>query len=92
MKWFASLALVGVAGLSLWSDAQAYLDPGTGSAILQGILGALAALAITLKLYWHKLLRFFGLRKPARPEIDTPRDTDSARAGRGGVPGDRRGP
>jgi len=44
-------------------NAHAYLDPGTGSAILQGILGALAALAVALKLYWHRFLRLIGLRK-----------------------------
>ena len=45
------------------ANAHAYLDPGTGSAILQGILGALAALAVALKLYWHRFLRLLGLRK-----------------------------
>lgn len=59
------LATVLILGLIAAGDAHAYLDPGTGSAILQGILGGLAALAITLKLYWHRLLRFLGLRKPA---------------------------
>lgn len=49
-------------------SAHAYLDPGSGSAILQGILGALAAIALTVKLYWHRLLRFFGLRKPTESE------------------------
>ncbi len=49
-------------------DAQAYLDPGSGSAILQGVLGALAAIALTLKLYWHRLLRMLGLRKPTEAE------------------------
>lgn len=44
-------------------NAFAYLDPGTGSAMLQGILGALAAIAMVLKLYWHRLLRMLGLRK-----------------------------
>jgi hypothetical protein len=44
-------------------NAFAYLDPGTGSAMLQGILGAVAAIAMVLKLYWHRVLRFLGLRK-----------------------------
>lgn len=43
--------------------AFAYLDPGTGSALLQGILGALAAAAVVIKLYWYRLLRLLGLRK-----------------------------
>lgn len=44
-------------------NAFAYLDPGTGSAVLQGILGALAAIVVVLKLYWHRFLRMLGLRK-----------------------------
>jgi len=47
-------------------DAHAYLDPGTGSAILQGVLGALAAIAVVLKLYWHRLLKMLGLRKDTK--------------------------
>jgi hypothetical protein len=31
--------------------------------LLQGILGAVAAIAMVLKLYWHRLLRVLGLRK-----------------------------
>lgn len=44
-------------------SAYAYMDPGTGSAILQGVLAAIAAVAVALKLYWHKLLILLGIRK-----------------------------
>lgn len=43
--------------------AHAYLDPGTGSIILQVLLGGIAGLAVALKLYWHKLLSWTGIRK-----------------------------
>ena len=33
----------------------AYLDPGTGSMMLQVILGGIAAVGVALKLYWHML-------------------------------------
>ena len=45
------------------SSAHAYLDPGTGSIILQAIIGALAAIVVALKLYWHKFLVFLRIRK-----------------------------
>lgn len=45
------------------APVYAYLDPGTGSAILQGVLAAAAAAAVALKLYWHRLLRVLGLKK-----------------------------
>jgi len=35
--------------------AFAYLDPGTGSMLLQVILGGFAAVGVALKLYWHKI-------------------------------------
>ena len=46
----------------------AYIDPGTVSIILQGLIGALAALIVTLKIYWDKVLKIFGIRK--KMEID----------------------
>ena len=40
-------------------SAYAYLDPGTISMILQGIIGALAVALVSVKLYWYKLKSFF---------------------------------
>ena len=45
------------------SPAYAYLDPGTGSIILQVLLGGVAGLALAGKFYWHKFLRLVGRRK-----------------------------
>tara|TARA_B100000787_G_C16185279_1_gene294296 strand:+ start:785 stop:979 length:195 start_codon:yes stop_codon:yes gene_type:complete len=42
------------------TKAFAYLDPGTGSIILQGILGAIAAGASYCSIYWHKIKKFFN--------------------------------
>ena len=36
------------------SNSHAYLDPGTGSIILQAILGFIAAAAATMSIYWAK--------------------------------------
>jgi hypothetical protein len=59
----------------------AYLDPGSGSMILQIIAGGLAAVAVTAKLYWNRLMKFLRIKKdepetPAKP--DTTRGTDAA--------------
>jgi hypothetical protein len=43
--------------------AYAYLDPGSGSMILQAVLGIFAAAMVVLRIYWSRLLRFFGLKK-----------------------------
>ena len=42
----------------------AYLDPASGSLLLQLILGGVAGLALVLKLFWHRILSLFGIKKP----------------------------
>ena len=52
--------------------AFAYIDPGTGSMLIQAIIGAVAVGAITGKLYWYKLKTWFSFKQPekAAPEIE----------------------
>ena len=40
-------------------EVWAYLDPGTGSMILQLLLGGIAGAVIVLKLYWQRFLTLF---------------------------------
>jgi hypothetical protein len=54
----------------------AYLDPGSGSMMLQVIAGGLAAAAVTIKVYWRRLLVFLRIRKPE--EETTPAQTESS--------------
>lgn len=42
------------------ADAFAYLDPGTGSMILQIIFGGIAGLMVVGKLYWAKFKSLFS--------------------------------
>ena len=44
----------------------AYLDAGSGSMIVQLLLGGFAAVAVSIKLWWGRLMRFLRLR-PAEP-------------------------
>ena len=37
------------------SEAHAYLDPGSGSVVIQMLVGALAGVGIALKIYWQKI-------------------------------------
>lgn len=52
--------------------AFAYLDPGTGSMIIQGILAAVAAVGVSLGVFWKRLKTLFGGKKsgPAGREGD----------------------
>ncbi len=42
------------------SSAQAYIDPGTGSYLIQAAVAALAGGLMTLKLQWHRVRSFFA--------------------------------
>ena len=48
------------------SPAYAYLDPGTGSVLLQGLIGGIAAVMAFLSIYWQKVKAFFS-----KEEADT---------------------
>ena len=41
----------------------AYLDPGSGSMILQLLVGGLAAMGVALKMYWQRVLSFLRIRR-----------------------------
>jgi hypothetical protein len=58
-RFVIAATMVGI----LTSSAYAYLDPGTGSMILQVLLGGVAGLALAGKLYWQKLLSVLGIRR-----------------------------
>jgi hypothetical protein len=53
------LAAVAIYAVSI-GNAFAYLDPGTGSIIVQGIIGAIAGGLVVGRMYWHKLKSFFS--------------------------------
>lgn len=40
-------------------DAQAYLDPGTGSYVLQMIIAGVLGAAFAIKMSWFRIRRFF---------------------------------
>ena len=56
---YKNLTLFFITYLSLINNAYAYLDPGTGSIILQAILGAIAAGLSYCAFYWNKVKNFF---------------------------------
>ena len=57
-------------------QASAYLDPGTGSMILQGIIATLAMAGLTIKTYWYKIRAFFGNEQPTSL-LDDMEDSDT---------------
>lgn len=57
------------------SHAYAYLDPGTGSILLQGAIAGIATLAYATKLCWHRIKVFIS-SKPYGP-LDLSETDDS---------------
>lgn len=46
-----------------FQPALAYLDPGTGSAIMTMIIGFFVAIGVLFKTFWYKIKKFLGLSK-----------------------------
>lgn len=66
-----SRILMSVAILILFTEsAYAYLDPGTGSIILQGLIAGIAVGLSTFKLWWYRFSGLFA-RKKKEPEEAT---------------------
>ena len=60
MKLLLSIFLI---SFILTLNAYAYIDPGSGSIILQALLGALAAIGASISIYWSKFKNFFKRNK-----------------------------
>ena len=68
------LALVGLICLVPIRDAFAYLDPGTGSYILQMVIAAALGGLLTIKIFWARIKRFFGRLFGRGSSVDQARD------------------
>ena len=56
--------LIFTAVLTVTTPVMAYIDPGSGSAIMSAIIGFFVAIGITIKTYWYKIKSFFKKNKP----------------------------
>ena len=68
MKYLSTTIGLGALLAIVPVTAHAYIDPNSGSLMLQAILGGFAGLAVVVRLYWHKIRRVLGLRKSDRVE------------------------
>ena len=66
MYKLGSLATIAV--ILLTQNAYAYLDPGTGSIILQGLIAGIAGGLITIKLYWAKFKSLFKSKQSKKDD------------------------
>ena len=56
--------------LGLWlQPAMAYIDPGSGSAIMSAIIGFFVAAGLVIKTYWYKIKSIF-IKKNMSEELN----------------------
>jgi hypothetical protein len=55
--------------LSVTLNILAYIDPGTGSIVLQALVASVVGAAIAVKLFWHRILKFLGIRKDTKTDL-----------------------
>jgi len=50
---------------------MAYIDPGSGSAIMSAIIGFFVAISLAIKTYWYKIKSFFSRKKATQTKDDS---------------------
>ncbi|MAN80264.1 MAG: hypothetical protein CMM77_09060 [Rhodospirillaceae bacterium] len=68
MKFLQFAFVLMFCGFAAPTEALAYIDPGSGSAIMSFIVGLLVAIGLAVKTFWYKITSLFS-RKP-RPDDD----------------------
>ena len=58
------------------SSSHAYIDPGSGSAIMSAVIGIFVAVGLAVKTYWYKLKSFFTRNKNNEQESITQHSED----------------
>jgi hypothetical protein len=68
MRHRRAFAFVAAAGLLITpAAAWAYVDPSAGSIFLQLLLGGVAGLLVAVKVFYQRILSWFGRRPPETP-------------------------
>ncbi len=65
-----SLLVALIVALIVPQAAHAYLDPASGSMILQAVIGGVAAAALAFRYYWRRIQAFFGYGSTDEPESE----------------------
>lgn len=58
-----------LSSLFVTQPAFAYLDPGTGSAIISLIIGFFVAIGVIVKSFWYKIKNLLGFSKNSKKNI-----------------------
>ena len=58
-RFLGQAALTGLVLMAFTGSAHAYLDPGTGSLVIQGLIAAFGAIIVAGKMYWANIKGIF---------------------------------
>lgn len=71
MKRLFAVLVCAFSSVVFVKQAYAYIDPGTGSMILQAVIAAIVGSAIAIKMFWRRIksfcLRLAGKGNPKNP-------------------------
>lgn len=81
---YLQFAVVVAATTAFATPAYAYVDPGTGSILLQSLLASVAVTIGFLRLYWQRLRSFFTSRTGSSRKIARDDTTDTAQESEAG--------
>jgi hypothetical protein len=62
--------LAGIFACLLSSQAHAYIDPGVGSMLVQGILAGGAGALFFVRLFWGRIKGIFATRRPLHEKYE----------------------
>lgn len=68
--WTPLAALLLVVLVLMPAPALAYLDPGTGSFIIQGVIAAVVGVGLAIKMFWHRIKALFTGKTVAEDDDD----------------------
>ena len=59
-KYLTVIVTIQAFSFTLWMDlAEAYLDPGTGSMLIQAVLAVIAAIGVSIGIFWSRFKELF---------------------------------
>jgi hypothetical protein len=65
----AFVSVLTVAFMCLWIPvANAYVDPGSGSFVFQALIGGFLAVAVTFRVFWHRISGVFKRGRSESPD------------------------
>jgi hypothetical protein len=64
--------------VTLAMPAFAYIDPGSGSAIMSGIIGFFVAAWLVIKTYWYKIKSLFSKKSSETQPTEAEQSPDKA--------------